>query len=274
MKLSNKTLDAIGKLVTGDSNLSTYRSGPVLVELFNRYGANDSYGQGFPSRWKYTKSHLQRLNDTTQVDALIREILDPREFLQTSHDQEAACSFVNDWLKYDGYEIVLEGGFPKIRDVNGTTIECTLSFEGPEEERRLFIDQQLDKADDKIFEGDFDGAITNARSLIEAVLTKLEKDLCESPPSYDGDLQKLYKRVQKLLSLDPARPDVESPLKQVLSGLASIVSGLSGLSNKMGDRHVRTYRPDKRHAVLVVNAAKTLVGFLFETHRARKLRSG
>jgi hypothetical protein len=51
------------------------------------------------------------------------------------------------------------------------------------------------------------------------------------------------------------------------------VSDLSGLSNKMGDRHVRTYKPDKRHAVLVVDAAKTLAAFPFETHRARKSRA-
>ena len=45
------------------------------------------------------------------------------------------------------------------------------------------------------------------------------------------------------------------------------------MSNKMGDRHVRTYKPDKRHAVLVVDAAKTLAAFPFETHRARKSRA-
>ncbi|MGD1158067.1 MAG: abortive infection family protein [Terriglobia bacterium] len=45
------------------------------------------------------------------------------------------------------------------------------------------------------------------------------------------------------------------------------VSDLSGLSNKMADRHVRTYKPDKRHAVLAVDSAETLAAFLFETHR-------
>ena len=51
------------------------------------------------------------------------------------------------------------------------------------------------------------------------------------------------------------------------------VNDLSSLSNKMGDRHVRTYQPNKRHAVLVVNAAKTLAAFLFDTHRTRKSRA-
>jgi hypothetical protein len=88
---------------------------------------------------------------------------------------------------------------------------------------------------------------------------------------YDGDLPKLYKRVSKSLALDPSRPDLEQPLKQVLSGLVNIVNGIAGISNKMGDRHVRTYKPNKRHALLVVNATKTLANFLFETARSRKV---
>jgi hypothetical protein len=274
MKLSARTLAALGQLVTGEKGLTSYRSGPKLVQLFNDYGANDSYGQGFPSRSHYAESHLKRLNDTPRLAALIREILDPREFVETSLAQEAACDYLNAWIRHDGYEIVLENGIPKTRDIKGAAVEFTHPFEGSEKEGHVFIDQQLAKADEKIRDGDLDGAITNARSLIEAVLTELERELDASPKPYDGDLPRLYKRVQKLLNLDPARPDVEGPLKQVLAGLASIVSGLSGLSNKMGDRHVRTYRPDKRHAVLVVNAAKTLAAFLFETHRARKSGAG
>lgn len=273
MKLSEKTITALGKLVSGDGGLTSYRSGPKLVDLFNNYGADDSYGRGFPSRWAYAESQLKRINSTPAIGRLIREILDRRQFLHTHHNQTAACNYLNDWLEYDGYEVVLENGFPRVRDLNISTVKCELSFEGSEQDQRLFIEQQLAKADDKISEGDFDGAITNARSLIEAVLTELERGLDADVTPYDGDLQKLYKRVQKLMRLDPARPDVEGPLKQVLSGLASIVSGLSGLSNKMGDRHVRRYRPDKRHAELVVNAAKTLAGFLFETHCERESRS-
>lgn len=52
---------------------------------------------------------------------------------------------------------------------------------------------------------------------------------------------------------------------QVLSGLASIVSGLAGLRNAMSDAHVRTYKAQEHHAGLVVNASKTLSDFLSET---------
>ncbi len=270
MKISARTLTALGQIVTGNNGLTTYRSGPELVRLFNDYGANDSYRQGFPSRWQYAEDHLRRLNNTPALAALIREVLDPREFLGTPLSHQAACDYLNGWLRYDGYELAVENGSLKVRDIEGANVEFAHPFAGSDEDGHIFIDQQLAKADEKIREGDFDGAITNARSLLEAVLTELEHQLDENPESYDGDLPRLYKHVQKLLNLEPARPDVEGPLKQVLTGLASIVSGLSGLSNKMGDRHVRSYKPDKRHAVLVVNAAKTLAGFLFDTHRSRR----
>lgn len=77
---------------------------------------------------------------------------------------------------------------------------------------------------------------------------------------------KLYKRVQKLLNLTPDKPKIDNNLKQTLTGLSSIIAGLSGLSNAMGDRHVRIYKPAKHHAVLIVNAAMTFSNFIFDTH--------
>lgn len=47
----------------------------------------------------------------------------------------------------------------------------------------------------------FDGAITNARSLVEAVLTAIEAEFDSATSDYDGDLQRLYKRVAKQLNL-------------------------------------------------------------------------
>lgn len=266
MKVSARTIEAIGQIVTGDANLSPYRSGPQLVRLFNDYGFNDVYGQGFPSRWQYAEDRLRGLNDTPAFASLLCQVLDPREYMDTDHDVGEAAEFINKRLRYDGFEMIVKGGKAAVRDLEGASVECEHPFKGSTEDGHLFIDEQLTKAKVKIQEGDFDGAITNARSLLEAVLIELERELSEEPPQYDGDLGRLYRRVQKLMNLHPGRPDLDNALRQVLSGLSSIVSGLSGLSNRLGDRHVRRYRPSKRHAVLVVNAANTLANFLFETH--------
>ena len=100
---------------------------------------------------------------------------------------------------------------------------------------------------------------------MEAVLYEIEGRLDDGRQPYDGDLQKLYKRTQNLLNLDPEKGDLADSLKMVLRGLSSIVAGLAPLRNKMGDAHVRTYKPDRHHAKLAVNSAKTLTDFLIDT---------
>lgn len=275
MKISERTVAALAKIVTGDSKISPYRSGPVLVRLFNEFGANDVYSQGFPSRWSYAEDKIRRLNGSTAMEGLIREILDPRDWREFETARDNAVTYLNDYLKHDGYEILPDGEFFSARPLIGGNVAFRFPSPASREVNQLFIDEQSKKCDRKLGEGDFDGAITNARSLLEAVLTDVEQELSEDDtPPYDGDLIKLYRRVQRLLNLEPARADISEPLKQVLGGLSTIVSGLSGLRNKMSDSHVRSYQPAKRHATLVVNAAKTIAGFILETkdHQLSKKR--
>lgn len=270
MQLSQRTINVICGIVTGDEKVSPYRTGPQLVQLFNDYGGDDIYGQGFPSRRQYAEDKLRALNGTTALGSLICEVLDPRGFLDTAFNNEEACGYLNKRLKYDGFEIIIDDGIAKLRDLKGITVACQNPFQGSVQESHIFIDEQIKKSETKIQDGDYDGAITNARSLLEAVLTELEKQVDENAPQYDGDMPKLYRRVIKLLKLEPQRPDIEGPLKEVLSGLKSIVGGLAGLSNRMGDRHVRSYKPGKHHAELAVNATKTITNFLFDTRKDQK----
>jgi len=267
MDVSARTLKAIREIITGDIGKSPYRSGQRLVSLFNEYGFNDAYRQGFPSRWKYTEDRLRELNGTSSLDALICEVLDPREFMESDFNVEDACEYINKYINYENFEIVINRGKAKLRSTDGVIVNSELSFTRTGKDRHFFIDEQINKSETKIADGDYDGAITNARSLLEATLLELEKELDNDPPKYSGNLPQLYKRTQRLLNLDPSRSDIDGNLKQVLSGFFSVIHGISGLSNSMGDRHARSYKPAKHHATLAVNAAKTLANFLFETHQ-------
>jgi hypothetical protein len=144
-------------------------------------------------------------------------------------------------------------------------VEFVSPFQNSLIDTHSFIKEQTEKCDIKIASEDYYGAITNARSLLEAVFVEIEKELDPSALKYDGDLNKLYRRVQKLLNLEPSRKDISDTLKQILSGLSNVVSGLAGLRNKMSDAHVASYRPAKHHAVLAVNVAKTLANFVVAT---------
>ena len=177
---------------------------------------------------------------------------------------QEALSYLNEFLDYDGYEIVPHGrGYDLIDKTRGQII-VDVKLE-PSHLSHAFIMEQIEKCRTKTSQGDYDGAITNARSLVEAVLTAIEKEFDVNTPDYDGDLPKLYKRVQKHLNLSPENPKISNSLKQTLTGFVSIICGLSGLSNKMGDRHVREYKPSAHHAVLVVNVAMTFSNFIFDS---------
>jgi hypothetical protein len=103
---------------------------------------------------------------------------------------------------------------------------------GPSHLSHAFIMEQIEKCRTKMGQGDYDGAITNARSLAEAVLAAIEKEWNSNAPDYDGDLPKLYKCVQKHLNLSPENPKISNSLKQTLTGFISIIGGLFGLSNR------------------------------------------
>lgn len=51
----------------------------------------------------------------------------------------------------------------------------------------------------------------------------------------------------------------------MLSGLISVVDGIAEMRNKMSDSHARRQKPEKHHAKLAVNSAKTISEFLIES---------
>jgi len=274
MKVSEYAIEFLGNLVAGDVPGVPYRSGPQLVKCFNQFGARDVYpsGGGFPTRRIYAQDKVRALNGSAALMQVIAQIVDPREFSKAEKSVDEVIRLLNEHLKYDGYEVVPEGHLFKVREMSAGRVKLDASARVPDELTQLTIDENIRKCESKLSDGDFSGAITNARSMIEAVLIGIEKDLDTSAESYDGDLVKLYKRVQKLLNIEPDRKDISDSLRQILSGLISIVNGLAAMRNKMSDAHAATYRPSRHHAKLAVYAATTLADFLFETKNYQRQR--
>ena len=274
MNLSEYAIKFLGNFVAGDLPGLPYRSGPQLVAFFNQFGSRDVYpgNGGFPTRRIYAQDKIRELNGEHILRTVITRAVDPREFKQSDKSVEEAVSLLNDNLKYEGFEVVSDGQFFAVREMGAPRVKLDPSARVPDQATQLTIDENLRKCEAKLSEGDYSGAITNARSLIEAVLIGVEKDLDPMVPQYDGDLVKLYRRVQKQLNLEPERKDISEPLRQVLSGLTSIVNGLAAMRNKMSDAHAATYRPSRHHAKLAVYAATTLADFIFETMSYQRLR--
>ena len=129
MKIARNTLAELVKIVTGDTKMSPYRNGPMLVQLFNEFGSNDFYGPGFPSRWKYAEERLLPLNAKPALRQLINVIFDAREWIGKDFKPEIAAAHLNKFLKFDGYELARDGDHFKVREIGkiaGQTASTTV----------------------------------------------------------------------------------------------------------------------------------------------------
>ncbi|HTO15357.1 MAG TPA: abortive infection family protein [Edaphocola sp.] len=128
-----------------------------------------------------------------------------------------------------------------------------------------YIQDQIKKCNDKIIEKDFDGAVTNSRALLESICLFIYESK-EDVYDYKGNLLKLYKDVSKILNMTPS-DYANDFIKQILSGVFSIINGISGLRNDFSDAHgsspSKTYKIDARHAILTVNLSKSIAEYLF-----------
>lgn len=276
MKLSEYSIEFLGNLIAGDMDGAPYRSGPQLIKFFNEFGSRDVYGPGFPTRRIYAQDKLRELNGQAVLKQAITTALNPREFQRNQLDVESVAAKVNNNLQYDGYEVVKDGLAYKVRELSVGSVKLEMPAKVSHELTQLAIDDNIRKCEEKLAGSDYSGAITNARSLVESVLIGIEKEFNPQATEYDGNLQVLYKRVQKLLHLEPDRKDISDSLRQILTGLVSVVGGLAAVRNKMGDAHATSYRPSRHHAKLAVYTAITLSDFLFETknyQQARKIKA-
>lgn len=127
------------------------------------------------------------------------------------------------------------------------------------------IQEHVEKARQKVANGDSAGAIASAYTLVEGFLKQLLRKTNTAFSDSEGDIRTLYKAVCIPLHLDPKGESLENYLKAILEGLQRQIGGLFEVANKASDRHARRYNPAPHHARLAVNAAFTLCEFLLES---------
>lgn len=135
-----------------------------------------------------------------------------------------------------------------------------------------YVHELETKIDQRLTAADLDGAITAARTMLEAVLVELEEQLTGTPGDHKGDLPRQFKAVAKRLRIDDERTDLDDHFKQVARGLVQVVNGLAPIRNKMSDGHARERKPELHHARVIVNAAKTVATFLVESYLVQRER--
>jgi hypothetical protein len=153
-----------------------------------------------------------------------------------------------------------------IARLRGTQVSLPASPVGVDVLSLAYVHELETKTDQRLATSDLEGAITTARTMLEAVLLELERQLTTAPGDHKGDLQRLFKAVAKQLRIDQDRTDLDDNFKQVVRGLVQVVNGLAPIRNKMSDGHPRERKPAAHHARVIVNAAKTVATFLVESY--------
>lgn len=242
----------IVELATSMFARDTGFSGPELHRLFAEHtdalGPYAGWGGGGPSRWQIFQSGLKSLTVPEQKSLLL------------------------DLCSYDGEPA---HGMPAAEKV-GTLRQLLLADGTPgahvaaESLAKLTDWQAVSKswkaALDKVT-ADPEGAITATRTTLESIC----KHICdERKVPYDNgwDLPRLYKAAAAAMQIAPDQ-HTEQIIKQILSGVVTMVGGLAGMRNALSDAHGRGKHaagPVPRHAKLAVNAGFAIAGFLIDTH--------
>ena len=103
MKINSTSLEKLRKLIIEEI---TYRSGPELVKYFNDIGFDDTYERGFPSRWIFTDSKLNELNNSDSIDKAIYQLFDPIRFIGNEEQLNSFILDFNKYLEFDNYRII------------------------------------------------------------------------------------------------------------------------------------------------------------------------
>jgi hypothetical protein len=119
-------------------------------------------------------------------------------------------------------------------------------------------------------DGDPEGAITMARTLLESVCKHILDEM-KVPYEEQADLPTLYRHTAHALNLAPSQ-HTEPVFKQILGGCTAVVEGLGALRNRLSDSHgtgKAGVKPAPRHAELAVNLAGATATYLLATWKAR-----
>ncbi|HPV80649.1 MAG TPA: abortive infection family protein [Dermatophilaceae bacterium] len=230
-------------------------SGPDLHRLFAEYteglGEYTGWGGGSESRWQIFQRGLKLLSFGQQVQFLLGLCEYDGNIKHGRPSDEDIAKL----------RALLLGQSAPGSDAAAERLAALTDWKAVQDSWR----QALDK-----IHSDPEGAITATRTLLESTC----KHICdERGVSYENnwDLSRLYKATAGAMEIAPDQHS-EQVIKQILSGVSTVVTGLGSLRNSLSDAHgrgKRAVRPAPRHAKLAVNAGFAVAGFLIDTHIER-----
>lgn len=281
MRLSLRTLRIVGDIIVGEAPprqsaaLSPYRTMAEVVDLFEEHCGEDT-----EIYWKdrtpqeYCLERLKWANGSTKLDAVLCDMLKFWEQKKLFHPKKTAA-YLNELLWQDGYELVFcqraasLASNKKVKKLPyfrvAEIVDVTMSDNLRDYLQDRAIADHLEKAKRRLFEADFDGAISISYTVVEAFLKALLRQMPAPINEFnedEGDIRALHNRTSDALSLCPSG----EAIGRVAQGLVTQIGNLYGLANKAGDRHDAKHKPGRHHAKLAVNLALSYCEFMLEVY--------
>lgn len=281
MLLSASSITNLANIITGNSGISPEHTFEEIVQILHKYVSCESL-EAFKESlelssiedneaiFKFVVSKLNKINCSSALTELIEFLCNNSLFFKDKEktdfprfDFDEILTSINSSIQGDNYEVFKAKTKYRVYGLNDSVVDFDYLFCKNKLEAYTAVKDHLNKCYLKINSGDYSGAITNARTLLEQILREIEVKLDSNAPEYDGNLPKLYKRVMKIFKFEENLPEkIKTIYQQILGGLSGSINGFAGLRNTMSDSHPIEHTPTQNDALLAVNESKTLANFI------------
>ena len=167
MLLGKKTLEKLRIIINGDGT-QDYRSGPQLVEFFNELGFNDIYGQGFPSRWYYTETCLEKINGTPELDKCIKNTFAVINYIGRIAELDALIADFNQYLAFDKWSVIRNNHEITFKRLDKIIIDEPTKNDTDANDEKIFLSNTFDIDIDKL------GIDANVSQVLKIRLNEIE----------------------------------------------------------------------------------------------------
>lgn len=290
MLLSATSLEKLTNIITGYAGLTskinkseidaiTYTSGSEDIictyeECFVEYSDitnNPQYTSREFKLEKYVRLQLEKINGTSRIHDFI--IVYFKHIYDYADEPEEVVEYLNRYFDADGYSIekIEFSDEYKIYSLDDCLVNYDCLFKESERGNYILINEHNKKCFEKIKSGDYTGAITNSRSLLEQLLCEIRSEIQISNgqrrSGYNGGIDELLADVlDKLKIKETLKEKVYNGYESIENGFKSLVHGISLLRHGMSDAHNISYAPSQKDALLAVNTAKTIANFIVKVY--------
>lgn len=248
-------------------------SGSEICDIAQKFGSPLTYGQS-KSRWRYMFDLIDYGISSGKITAILSYLFDETNFARKNpqlssrdfeiyHKGTVECALrrINSLLHFDGVKLIIANNKVALVPITDT---LEISLKNIKGVKRDYIKLISKRAMDDVEAGNYDSAITKARTTLEEVFIYTLEKRGLNPSEKNGYMERLYKQVREEYQMH-YDSDADKRINKLLSGLNSIVSAVAEMRNKSGDSHgvgKERLTIDKHHARLAVNAAMTMADFI------------